>query len=79
MNADTFPGPRELKEIVKLPLLKRESPAVATTIWEDHHKEDKRAVGAVFSPDEFNFIRSRGMQRYVAVLLILSMVVFPSL
>ena len=55
----SFPAPRKLADVVKLPLLDREEPHRVASIWREHHAGRLDAVAEVWSPAEWAAIAER--------------------
>lgn len=55
----TYPGPRKLKDIVKLPLLNAHDAAKVRVIWTEYHKHHATAVSDHCSKDEFGLYMQR--------------------
>jgi len=63
----SYPSPRKLSDIVKLPLLDKESPEDVRLIWEEFHKEKELTVSGFMSANEYRTIaeRSKNCQYFV--------------
>ena len=55
----SFPAPRTLDSIIKLPLLERESPARIREIWNEYHDSRLDSVATVWGVDEMAAVRER--------------------
>lgn len=55
----SFPGPRKLADITKLPLLERESAARVKEIWTEHHAGSPDAVGVALDAAAHAELRAR--------------------
>jgi ATP synthase F1 complex assembly factor 1 len=58
----TYPSPRQLKDLVKIPLLAMETPHKITTVWRQRHDDDMARVGDVLPTTLYNTITSNSKQ-----------------
>lgn len=58
----TYPSPRLLKDIVKLPLLAMESTEKIETVWHERHFNDMARVGRIISQSKFDLLMSNSKQ-----------------
>jgi ATP11 protein len=65
MPGFSFPAPRELSAIVKLPLLERESPEEIKNIWMTFHEHRRDSVATVIDAGSFQGFRERSAKKYV--------------
>lgn len=55
----SYPGPRKLSEIVKLPLLAKHSAARVRQIWSEYHTSHASALADTLNPDQFAHLIQR--------------------
>lgn len=67
----SFPAPRTLDSIIKLPLLERETPARIREIWNEYHDARMDSVATTWSTDELAAVRERARRcpRFVVPVL----------
>lgn len=79
----TYPGPRKLKDIVKLPLLNAHGAGKVTEIWSEYHKHHATAIADACSEEEFGLLMQRSKRcplfvvpipRWVLILYIFTLV-----
>lgn len=58
----SYPGPKKLEEIVKLPLLNMHGTSEVKQIWLDYHKDHKTAVADTLGPEEFEMLMQRSQR-----------------
>jgi ATP11 protein len=58
----SYPGPRELKDIVKLPLLNAHGAHRVREIWTEFHHDHKAAIADVLTGDEFGTLMQRSQR-----------------
>jgi hypothetical protein len=58
----SYPGPRELKDIVKLPLLNAHGARRVREIWTEFHDDHKSAIADVLTSDEFGTLMQRSQR-----------------
>mmetsp|Transcript_26903 Transcript_26903/g.34858 ORF Transcript_26903/g.34858 Transcript_26903/m.34858 type:complete len:219 (-) Transcript_26903:253-909(-) len=56
----SFPGPRKLEEIVKLPLLSKETPERVSEIWKEFHNQRKDTLATTLCFEDFQVLLERG-------------------
>jgi hypothetical protein len=57
-----YPGPRQLKDIVKLPLLNAHGASRVREIWTEFHKDHKSAIADILTADEFGTLMQRSQR-----------------
>jgi ATP11 protein len=57
-----YPGPRQLKDIVKLPLLNAHGASRVREIWTEFHRDHKSAVADILTADEFGTLMQRSQR-----------------
>lgn len=67
----SYPTPRKLKDLVKLPLLEREPESSIKTIWNDYHKDHKDAFGRVLNGEQARYLLDQAKTKYGFIILIL--------
>ena len=55
----SFPGPRSLADVTKLPLLESEPPARVCEIWEEYHASSPHAVGRTLDAAALDTLATR--------------------
>lgn len=55
----SYPGPRKLKDIVKLPLLNAHGAERVTEIWLEYHKHHASSIADVMNAEEFETLMQR--------------------
>ena len=65
----SYPAPRTLDEVVKLDLLKDESPARINEIWQEYHDSKEDVIGASWTTNDYESFLKKGKSA--------SMFVFP--
>ncbi|CAM9521806.1 unnamed protein product [Phaeothamnion confervicola] len=55
----SFPGPRKLNEIANLPLLEKEDDIRIREIWNEYHRDQQNALGAVLKASDLANLRAR--------------------
>lgn len=55
----SYPGPRKLADITKLPLLNAHNAQGVTEIWTEYHKQHASAIADTLSADEFGSMMQR--------------------
>jgi ATP11 protein len=55
----TYPGPRKLQDIVKLPLLNAHSAPKVEEIWTQYHKHHATAIADTCTQEEFGLLMQR--------------------
>jgi ATP11 protein len=58
----SYPGPRKLSDIVKLPLLNAHGASRVSEIWREYHKHHASAVADVLTAEEYGVLMQRAQR-----------------
>lgn len=64
----SYPGPRRLGDITKLPLLQQEEPEVIRQIWTEFHKGRNDTIGITLPKDKFQALMAKAKRCPIFIL-----------